>query len=385
MAQRLIKVNLRGYQCRGIYFEDSQNIFESSEIDESSPHQKIKPPFKIILRTTVMKRGKKVTSKKTFTFIEKGITFKRAVEKVSAQRDSFRDDLTFKRKEETKRNTTLREAWDSYISEREANGKLSKQNIEIQKLVFDRYMEEIEHLPVSQIETEDLQQIVNSILSSGKKPRTAKLIQDYLRPFFKAAKVVPNPAIDIELPSFDNTVRFELSESKAKALVQAMSTYPEPTIRGVMSFLLDGRRLGEILLMEWESVDITNRSYTVQSFTTKNRKTAQYQLRDDTADILEAIPKISKYIFPARIDTSKPMSKETFRNHWVKITEALKIEMRIHDVRHLIGGTLVNSGATLEQIAAVLGHSSTTITKRYSKVKKETAANALSQFHNAMK
>ncbi|MEW5832125.1 MAG: tyrosine-type recombinase/integrase [Campylobacterota bacterium] len=385
MAQRLIKVNLRGYQCRGIYFEDSQNLFESSEIDDSYPHQKIKPPFKIILRTTVMKRGKKVTSKKTFSFTDKGITFKRAVEKVSGLRDSFRDDLTFKRKEEVKKNVTLREAWDQYISERDANGKLSKQNIDIQKLVFDKYMEEIEHLPVSQIETEDLQQIVNSILASGKKPRTAKLIQDYLRPFFKAAKIYPNPATDIELPTFDNTVRFELSKPKAKALVQAMSSYPEPTIRGVMSFLLDGRRLGEILLMEWTSVNIPSRSYTVQSFTTKNRKTAQYQLRDDTAEVLDAIPKISKYIFPARIDTNRPMSKETFRNHWVKILQKLDINMRIHDIRHLIGGTLVNSGATLEQIAAVLGHSSTTITKRYSKVKKETAANALNQFHNAMK
>ena len=59
--------------------------------------------------------------------------------------------------------------------------------------------------------------------------------------------------------------------------------------------------------------------------------------------------------------------------------------MRIHDIRHLIGGVLVNSGATLEEIAAVLGHSSTNVTKRYSNVKKETASKAVNRFHEAMR
>ncbi|QCD52674.1 phage portal protein [Campylobacter sp. RM16192] len=49
----------------------------------------------------------------------------------------------------------------------------------------------------------------------------------------------------------------------------------------------------------------------------------------------------------------------------------------IHDLRHLIGGVLVSEGKTLEQIASILGHTSTNVTKRYSKVRQEVAAESL--------
>lgn len=386
MAQRLIKVNLKGYNCRGIYFEDSDGIFGCTEIDDSQPHAKIKPPFKIVLRSTVLRKGKSVTSKKTFLFKEPGITFKRAVERVSGQREVFRDEVSSQgKKQQQKRIRTLREAWDEYIGEREANGKLSVKNISNQKLLFGKHLKPIEDYPINEVDTDDLQNIVNGMLAAGSAPRTAKGIKDYLRPFFKWAKIVPNPTEGMELPSFDNTVNFDLAEDKAKKLIKAMNEYPEPVIKGILSFLLDGRRLGEVLQMKWSSVDFENMTYTVQSFTTKNRKTAVYDLRKDTALSLQDILKESEYIFPARINKLTPISPDTFRWHWSKILEGLDIKMRLHDIRHLIGGTLVNAGATLEEIAAVLGHSSTNVTKRYSNVKKETASKAVNKFHEAMK
>jgi len=386
MAQRLIKVNLKGYNCRGIYFEDSDGIFGCSEIDDAQPHTKIKPPFKIVLRSTVQRKGKPVTSKKTFSFNEPGTTFKRAVERVSGQREVFRDEVSTQgKKQQLKRSLSIREAWDSYIAEREANGKLSVKNISNQKLLFGKHIKPIEDYPLNEVDTDDLQNIVNGMLASGSAPRTAKGIKDYLRPFFKWAKIIPNPAEGIELPSFDNTVNFDLAEDKAKKLISAMNSYPEPVIKGIFSFLLDGRRLGEVLLLQWSSVDFENMTYTVQSFTTKNRKTALYDLREETAIALQDIQKESDYIFPARIDKSTPMSPDTFRWHWSKVLEDLDIKMRLHDIRHLIGGTLVNAGATLEEIAAVLGHSSTNVTKRYSNVRKETASKAVNKFHEAMK
>lgn len=386
MAQRLIKVNLKGYNCRGIYFEDSLGLFGCDEIDDSQPHSKIKPPFKIILRTTVQRKGKAVTSKKTYSFTEVGTTFKRALERVSAQREMFRDEVASIGKVKPKQKAqTLREAWDGYITDREANNKLSAKNITNQKYIFDKHLKPLEDELLNDISSDDLQIIVNNMINSGSAPRTAKGIKDYLRPFFKAMKIVPNPAVDIELPSFDNTVKFELADDKAKQLMNAMINYEEPTMRGIFSFLLDGRRLGECLSLQWSSVDFENNTYTVQGFTSKTRKTAQYSLRADTKEALQNVPTESIYIFPARTDTTKQMSSATFRNHWETILADLNIKMRIHDIRHLIGGVLVNSGATLEEIAAVLGHSSTNVTKRYSNVKKETASIAVNKFHEAMK
>lgn len=387
MAQRLIKIELSKYNCRGIYFEDSKNLFSKNEIiTKDEQIKKIEIPFKLILRTTVIHRGKTITSKKTFPFDDPKITFKKALGHVSSERENFRENVSEIRKAAPKqKKQTLREAWDQYILSREDSQSLSAENIYNQKCLFDKHIKDIEHLPVNEIENNDIQEIVNTMLKSGLSPRTAKGIQDYLRPFFKSMKIIPNPAQDIMIPTFDNTVNFELDEEMTKKFIHELKSYQEPTIMGIFSFLMDGRRLGEVLKMEWLSVDITNSTYTVQSLTTKNRKTIQYELREETIEVLNSIPRISTYIFPAFTNTSKPMSRDTFRTHWSKILKDLELKMRIHDIRHLIGGILVNNGATLEEIAAVLGHSSTAVTKRYSKVKKETASKAIKIFHEKTK
>ena len=79
------------------------------------------------------------------------------------------------------------------------------------------------------------------------------------------------------------------------------------------------------------------------------------------------------------------MSKATLRLHWYKILDRLGVHIRIHDLRHLIGGVLVSEGKTLEQIASILGHTSTSVTKRYSKVRQEVAAEGLDEFFKRVK
>jgi len=44
------------------------------------------------------------------------------------------------------------------------------------------------------------------------------------------------------------------------------------------------------------------------------------------------------------------MSNETVRSHWNKILQQLDIKIRTHDLRHLIGGTLVSK--VREEVAA---------------------------------
>ena len=59
--------------------------------------------------------------------------------------------------------------------------------------------------------------------------------------------------------------------------------------------------------------------------------------------------------------------------------------LRIHDLRHIIGNTLVSNGATLEEVAALLGHSSTTVTRRYAKAETFSKENTLNKFMELVK
>ena len=69
------------------------------------------------------------------------------------------------------------------------------------------------------------------------------------------------------------------------------------------------------------------------------------------------------------------------RGHWAKLLKSANIDhLRIHDLRHIIGSDLVSNNFTLEEVAQVLGHTSTSVTKRYSKVRQEKANEALDSF-----
>ncbi len=62
----------------------------------------------------------------------------------------------------------------------------------------------------------------------------------------------------------------------------------------------------------------------------------------------------------------QPEQPYDFRKHWVKARETAKLtDFRFHDLRHTAASLLAMRGATLLQIADVLGHKDTVVTKRY--------------------
>lgn len=411
---KFINISIGGGFCaKGLYLLNEGGRFDEYSVIDDTNKAQIKPPFKIILRTKVLIDGKSVERKKTESF-KAPMSFIQAVKKMTIEKDSFREVAIAPKPivEPVKvslkpapvlTDGTLNADWDLYISTKKENKSLSVANIKTQILTYDKWIRPTVGLyQTKEVDSDDLQAIVNSMRDQGKATRTTKLIKDYLRPFFNDKKIVPNPAVDIVIPTFDNEVKFKLSDKKSAELISAMENYPEPTIGGVFGFLLDGRRLGETLLMKWELVDRVNKTYTVHALTAKSGKTTQYVIQDELELALDGIPNKSEYLFPAMKDPSIPMSKETVRNHWEKMTQSIGLNIvekgidgverkkkdtivRIHDVRHLIGNTLVNAGESLETIAAVLGHSSTAVTKRYSEVKKETASKAVSKFRNIHK
>jgi integrase len=190
-----------------------------------------------------------------------------------------------------------------------------------------------------------------------------------------------NPADLIQIPKFDNEVTVELSDEQVKELYELLFNYEIEPFRSMFIWLTHGRRLNEVLSLQWEDINFDNKTYTIKSENNKVRKPMTYKLSDELLTTLEQLGNQTKgYVFHALNDKTKKMNKGTIRNHWEKILKRLGVHLRMHDLRHLIGGTLVSSGKTLEQVASVLGHTSTSVTKRYSKVREEVAAESLDDF-----
>ena len=390
MTNDLIKINLKNVDCKNIYFDNRNGIFGTKEITKAPTY--IGCDFKLYLRVyAVDESGNKKQTKKSFSFSNK-ITFLQAIKEVASQRENLIKQLKEgNRKTEKTRIPTLKEAWDEYIEMK--RNQLSPNTINGYILVANKWIfsdEKLSKTPITQISTKRLQDIVNKMLDMGMAPRSSKSIKEALRPLFKYyvanGTLKSNPAIFIQIPKFNNEVSIELSDDKLKELYDLLYNYPVEPFRSIFVWLSHGRRLNEVLSLEWRDINLEAMTYTIRYENNKVRKPMTYKLSNELFEALQNIGiKESGFVFPAMKDESKKMSKATLRLHWEKILDRLEVHIRIHDLRHLIGGVLVSEGKTLEQIASILGHTSTSVTKRYSKVRQEVAAEGLDEFFKRVK
>jgi site-specific recombinase XerD len=330
-------------------------------------------------------------TKKSYNFSKK-ITFLQALREVSAHREKLLTSLKKgSHKEEKIKIPTLSQAWDEYVESKKnqlSSNTLVSYTSFVNKWILSKTT--LSKTPIDRITTKQLQNIVNDILDAGMSPRTAKSVKETMRPLFKryvySGTLPTNPADFLQLPKFDNEVSIDLSDEKVKELYKTLYSYPIEPFRSMFIWLSHGRRLNEILSLRWGDINIENQTYTIRFENNKVRKPMTYKLSSDLLDTLESLEiKKDSYVFHAITNKDKKMNKGTVRNHWEKILKQLQIHIRIHDLRHIIGGTLVSSGKTLEQVASVLGHTSTSVTKRYSKVRQEVAAESLDDFFKRVK
>jgi len=160
---------------------------------------------------------------------------------------------------------------------------LSKNNIYSTKLSYEKWIEqEIGQYEVKKVTTVDIQNIINKILRQGLKPRTALTIKQILRPMFNHAidigLVGVNPTLKVNIPSFDNTVNFTLSDEKRIELYDEIKKYEPYKYRGIMLFLYFGRRLNEVLTLHWSSIDFEQKIYTIEDRYSKIRRRQEYPL-----------------------------------------------------------------------------------------------------------
>jgi site-specific recombinase XerD len=385
MSDVLIKVNLSNIDCRNIYFVNNDDLFGGKEIFKAPTY--ISRDYKLVLRvTSVNHSGVRTQTKKTFSFIKK-ITFLQALKEVSA----YRETLLKKLKDGVHKEVrvvipTLKQAWDEYVDMKKnqlsANTLISYKTF-VEKWILSRPA--LAKTPIDKITTKQLQLIVNQILENNKSPRTSQSVKQTLRPMFKqyvlSGILNTNPADLVLIPKFDNEVDVELSDEKTKELYQKLYTYPIEPFRSIFIWLSHGRRLNEILSLQWSDINFDNNTYTIRFENNKVRKPMTYKLSEELINTLKKTGiKKSGYIFHALKDQEQKMNKGTIRIHWERVLKETDIQIRIHDLRHLIGNVLVSSGKTLEHVASVLGHTSTSVTRRYSKVRQEVAAESLDEF-----
>ncbi len=271
------------------------------------------------------------------------------------------------------RRITLNELLDRYEREHIAASKIESKIQRIERLKFWRG--ELGHRTLADITPARIIEARAKLIAMPNRsggtlaPATTNQYLGDLRHVFNIARgtfdlPTDNPVENIaKLREPRGRVRF-LSPDERVALLRECKAHSESLYAVVVLALATGARQGEIVGLRWPDVDLKRGGLTFHE--TKNGERRTVPLVGLARDLLTARAKVRRIgcdlVFPGR--TGEPLEVvKTF----AKVARRAGLEdFRFHDLRHTAASELAMGGATLAEIAEVLGHKTLAMVKRYS-------------------
>ncbi len=211
-------------------------------------------------------------------------------------------------------------------------------------------------------------------ITKRSKPRSPASVVRYLAAlshvFTTAVKewgwMEDNPMRKVTKPKESRgRVRF-LSEDERPRLLKACHESRNPYLYSVVVLALStGMRQAEIMGLTWDDVDL-NRGRAILH-ETKNNERRAVAITGHALELLKELSKVrridSNFLFPSKGNRRKPIN---LRAPWEAALKRAEVEdFRFHDLRHTAASYLAMNGASLAEIAEVLGHKTLEMVKRY--------------------
>ncbi len=171
-----------------------------------------------------------------------------------------------------------------------------------------------------------------------------------------------NPCREVRAkPENKGRIRFLSDDERVRLLKACKESFYERLYLVTLLGITTGARRGELLSLRWSDIDFKRRIASIH--TSKNDNPRELPLTKDVIHELKKFQQVgNSFVFPSN-DESQAMD---FRGSWNTAVELASIEnFRFHDLRHTCASYLAQQNASLLQIAEILGHTTTTVTKRY--------------------
>jgi integrase len=176
-------------------------------------------------------------------------------------------------------------------------------------------------------------------------------------------------------------------EGERTRLLKACKQSNNPHLHPIVVLALStGMRQGEILNLRWPDVDLNNGRIILHE--TKNGERRVVPLLGHALDLLKAKDKAKRDAKVRRINTDllfpgrNPKKPVFIRAPWLEAVKAAGIEdLKFHDLRHSAASYMLMSGASLGEIAELLGHKTLQMVKRYSHLSESHAAGVVARMN----
>ena len=164
-------------------------------------------------------------------------------------------------------------------------------------------------------------------------------------------------------------VRF-LSDDERIRLLKSCKVSSNPYLYGVVVLALStGMRQGEIMSLTWDVVDLNQGRAILHE--TKNGERRAAAITGHALELLKELSKVrridSNLLFPSKESApQKPQKPMDLRTPWETAVKKAELhDFKFHDLRHSAASYLAMNGASLAEIAEVLGHKTLSMVKRY--------------------
>lgn len=247
------------------------------------------------------------------------------------------------------------------------------------QIIYDKHFSNLYELELSEIKPIHVRAAIQSADSSNRKRKVHFLLHRVLDEAVINDMIDFNPVDKLRPPK---RIKKQVEYFASEEINKIMSDISSNEIALIMSIdMYTGLRRGELLALEWKNVDFENNQLIVcQTFvrtengytiinTTKGRKDRIVPLNEiSKALLIYQYKKYSnnlKFVFPGK-DIEKPMSFKTYAKYYKAYLQEKNIEYKSpHKIRHSYATYMLRSGADIETVRQLLGHSDVSTTQIY--------------------
>lgn len=269
---------------------------------------------------------------------------------------------------------TLSDAIDRYLS----GITQTKHFKEHQAVHLKRWNEELGFLPLADVTPDKLVEVRDKLLSETtikgtlRSPTTVKRYLSSLSPVFTAAVnewqwLDDSPMRKIKKPTEPRgRVRFLDDDERERLLKACRESDNEWLYLCVILALSTGMRQGELMGLKWPDVNLKDGFIILHE--TKNGERRRVPIAGLALELLRDHSKVRRLdtplLFPGRKNPDQPISlRKPFET---ALKRAEITDFHWHDLRHCTASYLAMGGASLAEIAEILGHKTLQMVKRYS-------------------
>ena len=294
-------------------------------------------------------------------------------------------------------NITFSEVFERYLGH-SRNNKRSAKSWQREESLFRLWIESvIGNRPMREIKPLHLERVKKGMAIAGRSPRSIQYCLAVIRQTFNYALnndliACKNPAGStggVKRPTLDNRRTRFLTKEEATALLSELAKRSTDVHDIALFSLQTGARAGEVFSLTWGDIDLFQGTALLRD--TKSNKNRHLYLTDEVKNMLAhrraAGAKNTDLVFPDKNGNKVVQISDSFNRAIDKLGLNVDVtdrrdKLTFHSLRHTYASQLVQAGVDIYHVKELLGHSTITLTERYSHLSESTLKQAALKIQN---